>query len=598
MARRGWRAKAALRVGLGGSVLAAAALTLLADPAFAVGKVTTTTVTATSPAFTGEPITFTATVTHNSAVPTGTVTFTITGADSSTPSCDGGNTATLSPATSGSGAVAQCTISAGLVAAASPYAVTAVYSGDDTYAPSTGTLSKVIHLGPTTTVVTSSSNPTVTGQAVSFSAVVNATSPATGAPTGSVTFSIVGAGAATASCDGGDVQPLSGDVATCPVSGGLLASGSPYSVTATYSGDANYATSTGTVTQGVARAAVTIGVTSSSSSVVSGQPISFTATILSVSPPGSGAPTGNVVFSVVGSTGTTITCDGGATVSLAGSSAQCNFSAGLLAKPLSYTVSATLSDPNFKSPAAGTLVQQVSKAATTTSLSGLPGSLVAAQSFTFTITAATGAPGSGVPQGVVEWSICPDPGTGVCSGYPGGAYVLPAPTANEIANSRDRVLVSVPGGLSPGFYAVSASYEGTANLQPSISASGHILVTKVPTTMNLALNHNPVPVGSRLVIKAAIIADQRATDALGAPQGTVTFTITGMSGDTLTCNTGSNVISISTNSLNQGVAKCVIDPSQLTSTDAPYQIQAAYPGDANYDGVTGGPVNVGVEATS
>ncbi len=66
-------------------------------------------------------------------------------------------------------------------------------------------------------------------------------------------------------------------------------------------------------------------------------------------------------------------CSGGDTQPISASSAQCNFPSGLSGKPLSYTVSATLSDPNLKSPIGGSLVQQVGQAKTSTVLTGIPG---------------------------------------------------------------------------------------------------------------------------------------------------------------------------------------------------------------------------------
>ena len=176
---------------------------LVPQVAGAASGSTTTTVTA-SPAVTGQAVVFTATVVKAHGVPTGTVTFTITGTDSSTPSCDGGsNAVTLAPNTTGPGSVAQCPISAGLLASASRYTVLAGYSGDSTFSPSQGTLSKVVHVGPTSTTVSSSSLPAVTGQPVTFTATVAPTSPAVGTPSGSVTFTITGANGSSVSCDGG-----------------------------------------------------------------------------------------------------------------------------------------------------------------------------------------------------------------------------------------------------------------------------------------------------------------------------------------------------------------------------------------------------------
>ena len=121
-----------LRLGVG-SALVLAGMALLAAPASAA-TTTSTAVTESSGAVTGAPVTFTATVTHGaSAVPTGTVVFIVTGMDAAPFTCDGGNTATLSPNGSGPGSVATCSFAGGLQASDSSYQVTADYSGDGTF---------------------------------------------------------------------------------------------------------------------------------------------------------------------------------------------------------------------------------------------------------------------------------------------------------------------------------------------------------------------------------------------------------------------------------------------------------------------------------
>ncbi len=431
----------ALRVAAVGTALALLSLALVASPAAATTKSTTTTVTATTaPVVTGESITFTATVTRLNQTPTGTVTFDITGADSSTPVCGGGDTIALGPASPGSSA--QCTIGAGLFADASPYSVSAVYSGDANYTASTGTLSEAIYKGRTTTSLTSASNPTVTGQPVTFTAVVAPNSPSTGMPTGMVTFSITGTGGASIACDAGDTQPLdSSDMAQCSVGAGLLAANSTYAVTASYSGDTNYAKSTGTLTQTVDRAVATIALASSASSTPdSGQPVSFTATITGINPPGAGTPMGSIVFSVVGSNGTVVTCQGGDTVPLSGTSAVCNFPKGLQATSLTYTVTATLQDPNFRTPVAASLVQPVNRAPSNVVLSGVPGGLVFSQAFSFSVTVKTVAPGTGAPTGLLEWAVCPTSQTQCTpqTGTLGGNLNLPTPDQDRHQEKREQ----------------------------------------------------------------------------------------------------------------------------------------------------------------
>ena len=68
-----------------------------------------------------------------------------------------------------------------------------------------------------------------------------------------------------------------------------------HSITAVYAGDTNFTTSTSSVAQDVNQASTTTALTSDPNPSVSGQSVTFTATIAAGSP-GSGTPTGTVDF--------------------------------------------------------------------------------------------------------------------------------------------------------------------------------------------------------------------------------------------------------------------------------------------------------------
>jgi hypothetical protein len=285
-----------------GAALALAGLALLANPASAAVKSTTTTVTESSGARTGAPVTFTATVVHGALVPTGTVTFTVTGTSSTPYTCDSGNVSSLQPNGSGPGAVATCTFTAGLQASDSPYAVSASYSGDPNFSGSTGNLSATIHLGNTTTTLNSASNPSVTGQPVTFTATVNSN---IGAPPDGETVTFI-QGAITVG-----TGVLSGGTATFTTS--ALAVGTK-PVKATYGGDAGFVNSTSAiVSQVIAKAASTVALTSSLNPSTFGQSVTLAAT---VSGQFGGTPTGVVVFKDGTTTLKTVTLSG-ATASFA-----------------------------------------------------------------------------------------------------------------------------------------------------------------------------------------------------------------------------------------------------------------------------------------
>ncbi|MGA6153513.1 Ig-like domain-containing protein [Stenotrophomonas sp. NPDC087984] len=141
---------------------------------------------------------------------------------------------------------------------------------------------------PTVTLVTASPNPAVSGQSVTLTATVIPLG--TGTPTGTVTFVVSGGPTLTGT--------LSGGTASVTASG---LSGGTHIVTATYNGDANFTSSTGTTAVLVIPASTTTTVTSAPDPSTLGQPVTFTATVTPVAPgagipPGDGTPTGLVTF--------------------------------------------------------------------------------------------------------------------------------------------------------------------------------------------------------------------------------------------------------------------------------------------------------------
>jgi sugar lactone lactonase YvrE len=115
-------------------------------------------------------------------------------------------------------------------------AISAVYSGDNNFAGSTATtLTTVVSLAPTTTTLTStvsSASPVPPGTSVTLTATISS-AVTSSAPSGTVAFIANGQTLAT--------EPVSGGIATYTTT--TLPNGT-YAVTAVYSGDAGFATST------------------------------------------------------------------------------------------------------------------------------------------------------------------------------------------------------------------------------------------------------------------------------------------------------------------------------------------------------------------
>ncbi len=219
-----------------------------------------------NPSTSGESVTFTATVTATTgATPTGTVTFT-------------SGTTTLGTGTL-AGGVATFATTALPVGSSS---ITASYGGSSTDVASTSSaLTQVVNVSPTATALKSSANPSTSGESVTFTATVTATTGAT--PTGTVTFTngttTLGTGT------------LAGGVATFATT--ALPVGSS-SITASYGGSSTDVASTSSaLTQVVNVSPTATALKSSANPSTSGESVTFTATVTATT---GATPTGTVTF--------------------------------------------------------------------------------------------------------------------------------------------------------------------------------------------------------------------------------------------------------------------------------------------------------------
>ncbi len=209
----------------------------------------------------GASVTFTSTVTPTAGTPTptGTVTF-----------MDGATT--LGTGTlNGSGVATYSTSSLALAS----HSITAVYAGDTRNLGSTSNALTVnVTTGSTKTALTASSDSIVVGSSVTFTATVTGASGVP-APTGTVTFVDGTTSLGTGTLNGSGVATYSSST---------LAAGS-HSVTASYAGDANNASSVSSavaVSVWSGPAAYTVTLSPSSGSFAAGTPAMITVTVTSV----------------------------------------------------------------------------------------------------------------------------------------------------------------------------------------------------------------------------------------------------------------------------------------------------------------------------
>ena len=300
------------------------------------------------------------------------------------------------------------------------------------------------------TPISISVNPAVFGQPVTLSVTVSpAVLPSTGVPTGSVTFYDAG------TAIGNPVSLVVGSTSsTATLTGVTLTTGTHSSVTAKYSGDANFSTVTsGSATLVVNRAATTTAVTSVSPTLATysfGTSITLNAQVSIVSPGaivGSTGLTGTVSFYDGTVAAANLICTSG--VVTAGGNANCAATvqqggtgvAGFTASPLvgTHNIIAVYNgggsaDANFLSSTSPSLGISIGQATTTTvvtsSTGPSPSSSVTGQLVTFTASITATGSFSAPPTGSVTFSDNGVPiGTGtvtVSGGVASAVLVVPS----------------------------------------------------------------------------------------------------------------------------------------------------------------------------
>jgi RHS repeat-associated protein len=441
---------------------------------------TTTALTSSAnPSVSGQTVTFTATVTADSAsglTPTGTVTFK-----------DG--TTTLGIVTLNASGVATFSTSTLSVAG---HSITAVYNGtSSTFIPSTSsTVTQTVNKASTATVVVSSTNPSVFGQSVTLTASVTTNSPGTGTPTGTVTFMDGATAIGTATLSAGGVATLmKSDFSV-----------GTHNITAVYNGASKWNGSTSTaVAQVINKAATSISLATSANAAVYGQALTYTATVLVIGP-GNGIPTGSVrIYDGAQLLGTVSLNSNGLAV----------LSNVVFPDISTHTLTAIYDgDTSFQGSTSDPLYQIINQASTTVTLTASSNPAIFGQAITYTATVAVVAPGTGTPTG----------------------SVLFRDGLNQIGwaplNSSGVATVTIYSTLaSPildvGSHNIIAIYAGSAYLVYSASNIIDQSVTQAATTTSLTASSSSSSFGQSFDLIATVTPT--SSTSLAVPGGTVTF---------------------------------------------------------------------------
>jgi large repetitive protein len=433
-------------------------------------------VTDSGPVTLGNSVTFTTTVSGpaGAAAPTGSITWLVNGSAGAT-SCTS-STTTLSSRT------ATCTIDA---TQAGTYAVSDDYQGDGNYNPASSSTDTVtVTPLSTTTALSSSDDPSLYSQAVTFTATVSPTD-------GGGTVSFTADGNALTGCSGQPLTLSTGSYqATCTTS--ALASGN-HTIQASYSGDTNFSGSSASIAQTVNQKPTTTSVDSSLNPSTYGELVTFTATVSPTD--GQGAIT---FTSGTGKAATTLCSAQNLTLVKGSYQATCTTST--LPASATTTITASYSGDTDYGKSAGTIGQTINKTPTTTVLSSSKNPAKYGQSITLTamVSHSDGA-------GTVTFWNAGNTITG-CTSEPlketAGTYAATCTTS------------ALPGGTDHP----KAVYTGDKNCFGSTGTLAQV-VTPEPTDTQLTSTPNPSSTGHTVTLTATITS----TDG----SGTVSFTSNG-----------------------------------------------------------------------
>ncbi|GEM_PF-6390998 len=362
------------------------------------------------------------------------------------------------------------------------HTIRATYVPDATHAGSTSDpYIERVNKDNSTIAVSSSLNPSLVGNNVTFTAAVNGT---IGNPGGTVTFVI----------DGATQAPISLGLGTTAAFTTSFPTPGNRSVVANYSGGVMTNAGSGSLAGGQqVKAAPTLALGSSANPSVFGQTVSLNATVSGVGP----TPTGTVQFTLDGANlGAPVALNASGVASISVPAAS--LTVGTHPAGFSYSGDASYT---AGTPAALAGGQVVNAAATTTALSSSVNPAAAGANVIFTATVSSAA---GTPGGNVVFTLDGTPQT-------------PVPL-----NGAAQAVFSI-STLAPGSHTITAAYGGNASYASSASLPLTQSIALAPSAVTLASSANPAPFGQSITLTATV-----SNTYPGVPTGSVSFTVDGV----------------------------------------------------------------------
>jgi subtilase family serine protease len=538
--------------------------------AYSNGAPSVTVTTSPSSLLAGAKDTWTAVITGNGSYPTGTVKFSVSGTS--------GTISTVAVPVIPQGSATACTTTCSSTAsytytvpggtAAGTYTVTAAFSGlNEQYTAATGTGTYDVATVGTTSALTATPNTVAFGSNTVLKDVISWTATSAVNPTGNVVLSSSIASEGTfetiplSSC----TISLSAKTATCSYTWTPTYGGSQ-TITAAYSGDTVYTSSSATATLNVTQKSTSTTLTIVPSTVTATQlgtvetaVVTYTGTSaptgtvsLSTNPSGGPSWSKNVSACTTNTTAKTITCvnnDSNAwNVYLNGT----------------YLVTATYSgDAGDASSSSSAVTFNVSNSdtSTTTLTLGTTTSTYATGGTSLATVKVTGSAGDGRVTGTL---------TITGSGTLGTLLTETLNTTNCTTSGATAYIctptITIPAGTPAGSYTITASYSGDVNYDVSSASKTYTIAkaTPTPAAANVSGTYE-----STVTLSAT---DTGVTSGV-APTGTATFKVNGTTVTGTPSCSGSGLVETCTLSYTL--------PAGLTAGNN-YPITASFATDTNY----------------